>query len=136
MLNIFVIIPFEVLTMNKIGNGLRKQRENSGYTVKQVIEALERRGISISEKTLYGWESGHRMPDGDMLLTLCEIYATPEILSAFGYSKPANEKDAISEAVDIIGQLSVVDREYIIELAKRIAGISKLSGDQRDLDHQ
>lgn len=40
-------------------------------------------GIELSEKTLYGYEKGIRMPNADMLIYLCQIYRCSDIMSAF-----------------------------------------------------
>jgi transcriptional regulator with XRE-family HTH domain len=107
--------------MNRIANGLKKQRENSGKSVKQVVTELQRYGIVVSDKTVYSWESGKRMPDGSSLLALCDIYGTKEILSAFGYKEPSTEAEGKNKALEVISQLSPADQEYIIELARRFA---------------
>jgi predicted transcriptional regulator len=88
--------------------------------VKKVAEAMHEHGIKISEKTIYGWENGHSMPSGDMLLILCDIYATPDILAAFGYTKESLKENGRAEAAAIISRLSPKDREYIVELARRL----------------
>lgn len=53
---------------------LKSARIASSMTVNEVVDALQLRGIEISAKTLYGWESGHRQPDADMFVSLCSIY--------------------------------------------------------------
>lgn len=53
---------------------LKSARIASSMTVNEVVEALQLRGIEISAKTLYGWESGHRQPDADIFVSLCSIY--------------------------------------------------------------
>lgn len=115
-----IYYDWRFMELNKISNGLRKQRENSGLSVKQAIDALKEYGIVISEKTLYAWEVGRNMPDADALLALCDIYATPDILAAFGYTKESLKKNSAAEAADIIHRLSPGDREYIIGLARRL----------------
>lgn len=48
---------------------------------------LHERNYNVADKTVYGWEGGQSQPSADILLTLCEIYNIPNILSAFGYKE-------------------------------------------------
>jgi transcriptional regulator with XRE-family HTH domain len=120
--------------MNNIASGLKKQREIKGMSVKQVVEKLAERGFDYSDKTVYSWESGKRMPDGDTLLVLCDIYSTNDILKTFGYKKPDNEAEAVDSTVDIVSRLSPVDQAHIRALALRLSGHSEQSGDGRAED--
>lgn len=65
------------------GATLRSLREDAGLSVREVIDKLSDMGIELSEKTLYGYEKGIRMPNGDMLINLCKIYKCTNIISAF-----------------------------------------------------
>ena len=53
---------------------LKEKRKGLGLSVKTVLDELRLYSIEISDKTLYGWESGHRQPDADTFLALCQIY--------------------------------------------------------------
>lgn len=53
---------------------LKEKRKGLGLSVKTVLDELRSYNIEISDKTLYGWESGHRQPDADTFLALCQIY--------------------------------------------------------------
>lgn len=53
---------------------LKSKRKEIGKSVREVVQELRNFGVDISEKTLYGWESGHRQPDADVFLILCRIY--------------------------------------------------------------
>lgn len=53
---------------------LKSKRRELNFSVKDVVEKLGKYGISISDKTLYSWESGHRQPDADTFMILCDIY--------------------------------------------------------------
>lgn len=66
---------------------LKEYRKMNRYTVKDVSLMLADRSLTAAPKTIYGWESGQASPNADMLLTLCEMYNIPDILSAFGYTK-------------------------------------------------
>ena len=67
----------------EFGLKLRKLRENSGLSVKEVVDQLANMDIILSEKTLYGYEKGIRMPNADLFLYLCKIYKCNNILGAF-----------------------------------------------------
>lgn len=53
---------------------LKAKRKQLKLSVKYVIEQLHQYDLNISDKTLYSWESGHRQPDADSFLALCDIY--------------------------------------------------------------
>lgn len=53
---------------------LKTKRKQLKLSVKYVIEQLHQYDLDISDKTLYSWESGHRQPDADSFLALCDIY--------------------------------------------------------------
>lgn len=59
---------------NNVSAILKEKRKGLGLSVKTVLDELRPYGIEISDKTLYGWESGHRQPDADTFLALCQIY--------------------------------------------------------------
>lgn len=69
-------------TLN-VGAMLKNKRISCGMSVKDVISSLSDCGVNISEKTLYGWESGHRMPDADTFLLLCKIYRIEDVIDYF-----------------------------------------------------
>lgn len=53
---------------------LKNKRKSLGMSVKEVVEKLSEKEIIVSDKTVYSWESGHRQPDADTFLALCDIY--------------------------------------------------------------
>ena len=69
-----------------IGETLRKYRNESKMTVKQISEILLEKGFKASEKTIYSWESGNSSPSPDALLAMCRAYGINDVLSAFGYN--------------------------------------------------
>lgn len=73
------------MTKESISFTLRKLRDREKLSVKEVQENLLKFGISVSIKTIYGWESGKRLPDADTFLTLCDIYNSEDVLKDFGY---------------------------------------------------
>lgn len=69
-----------------LGRMLRYYRKARRYSVQQVVDKLKSDySISISPKTIYGWENGQNQPSADMLLVLCKIYKINNILSSLGY---------------------------------------------------
>lgn len=62
------------MSLSLSGAFLKERRKQLGFSVKYVIQQLQGMGINISDKTLYGWENGHRQPDADTFLRLCKIY--------------------------------------------------------------
>lgn len=72
--------------MSKIGDILKRLREENGLTGKEVTEKLKELGIDISAKTLYGYESGRNSTNADMFLALCQIYKCQNIMEVFSDS--------------------------------------------------
>lgn len=66
-----------------IGEKLKKLRENNNMTRKEAANKLKLLGIDISDKTLYGYESGRSSANADMFLALCEIYNCKNIMETF-----------------------------------------------------
>ena len=72
--------------MNRIGDKLRELREQNHLTRKEAVDKLKTLGIDISDKTLYGYESGRNSANADMFLSLCKIYDCRNIMSVFSDS--------------------------------------------------
>lgn len=66
-----------------IGTLLKLKRKELNLSVKQVVDSLKSYNISISEKTLYGWENNYRQPDAYTFLILCAIYQISNVLDYF-----------------------------------------------------
>lgn len=56
-----------------IASTLKKKRKELGMSVNELLTHLKDAGIVVSNKTVYGWESGHRQPDADTFIVLCRI---------------------------------------------------------------
>ena len=69
--------------MCSIGEKLRILREKNNLTRKEAVIKLHHLGIDISDKTLYGYESGRNSANADMFLALCRIYNCRNIASEF-----------------------------------------------------
>ena len=72
--------------MNSLPNGLlRQKREQAGLSPEEVVNELEKRGIPINVKTLYGYENGVSTPRVNAFIALCDIYKISDIMGEFGY---------------------------------------------------
>ena len=81
------------MSKEQIALKLKKYREQCGLSVKDVQQKLALMGFSISDKTIYGYESGHRQPDADTLMAMCVIYGIDDVFSAFGYKDTDDEEN-------------------------------------------
>lgn len=69
--------------MKNIGSTLKQLREKNGFTRREVAEKLTQYGFNISDKTIYGYESGRSSANADMFLALCKVYKCTDILNTF-----------------------------------------------------
>ena len=72
---------------NQIGIMLKKYRKLNALTVSDVVLELEKYGVNVAEKTVYGWESNQAHPTSDTFVALCDIYKINNISDAFSGSK-------------------------------------------------
>lgn len=72
--------------MNAIGTKLKELREQNKLTRKEVSDKLRELDIDISDKTLYGYESGRNSANADMFLALCKIYKCTNVMETFSNS--------------------------------------------------
>lgn len=79
-----------------ISTFLKTKRKELKFSVKDIVRELSKREINVSEKTVYSWESGHRQPDADTFLVLCDIYNVKNLNEEF----PRNKKSPEPEAPD------------------------------------
>ena len=106
----------------KVSSLIKSKRKELDYSVKDVVSELSKRGIDVSEKTVYGWESGHRQPDADTFLILCDIYQIANLSDEISSSKgneiiSTNEQKVIKKyrVLDEHGKMlvdNVLDLEY------------------------
>lgn len=61
---------------------LKSHRTTSNLSVQEVIQKLKAKDISISEKTLYGYENGTSTPNVPIFIALCDIYNIDDIIGA------------------------------------------------------
>lgn len=79
-----------------IASTLKELRTASKLSAKEVSERLTIYNITISTKTLYGYESGLSMPNADTFLALCKIYNCENPLQIISAAK--KEPPALVEA--------------------------------------
>lgn len=112
---------------SNISATLKSKRKELNLSVKEVLDKLHARGIDVSDKTLYGWESGHRQPDADTFLVLCNIYG---ISSLSGMKESPSLPDAALkfakryEDLDSFGKAAVL--AVLEEEENRIEAQSKI----------
>ena len=71
---------------------LKAKRKEKKLSMDAVLEKLKKHGITISPKTVYGWESGARQPDADTFIILCAIYG----VKSFSEINGDEEDDTVS----------------------------------------
>lgn len=103
-----------------IAKVLKAARKQNALTVKDVVGRLRDKSLSVSDKTIYGWENGQSQPNADTLLVLCEIYNINDILGAFGYNdKPSLEITHFEEKLI----LSLRKHPEMLEAVKKLLDI-------------
>ena len=90
------------MSRSSIAEVLKNKRKALNMSASEVVARLNMYGIEISPKSLYSYESGHRQPDADTLMALCEIYEITNPLLSFGYKKekPADTNTGTSELTE------------------------------------
>lgn len=72
------------MSRERIAQVLKEKRKIKKMSVEEVSGILKSmHGIDISAKTLYSYETGHRQPDADLLMALCDIYGITDIMGEF-----------------------------------------------------
>ena len=118
----------------KVSSLIKSKRKELDYSVKDVVSKLSKRGIDVSEKTVYGWESGHRQPDADTFLILCDIYHITNLSDEISSSEEneiisTNEQEVIKKyrALDEHGKMlvnNVLDLEYKRVTSQKSNGVT------------
>ncbi len=118
----------------KVSSLIKSKRKELDYSVKDVVSKLSKRGIDVSEKTVYGWESGHRQPDADTFLILCDIYQITNLSDEISSSEEneiisTNEQEVIKKyrALDEHGKMlvnNVLDLEYKRVTSQKSNGVT------------
>lgn len=74
------------MAVSSISVILKQRRNLLGFTPEQVVSKLDERGLSISTKALYAYESGTNLPKVPVFIALCDIYEIRDIMGSFGYA--------------------------------------------------
>lgn len=94
-----------------LGRMLRYYRKANSFSVQQVVNKLKNEyEISLSPKTIYGWENGQNQPSADNLLVLCKMYKINNILDSLGYEGSPEQAPLI---------LTPEEKEIIIKYRSR-----------------
>jgi len=114
---------------------LKEQREQAGLSVQEVVNRLSIYGYSIKSKTIYGYESGHRTPDADVFVALCDIYGTKNALEAYGYRKISgkNESPLNEELISLLNQMNAEGKKKALDYVKDLVDTGKY---KKDLSEQ
>jgi len=114
-----------------IGKTLRQLRKANALSVGEAAKLLsEKKGAAVASKTLYSWENGHRIPDADTFLSLCQLYG---VSSLFGSATQQVEILPSSyEQLSMSGK-SVVDHviKQLLDLEQQVA---RLTNDTIELE--
>ena len=104
-----------------IGERLKSLRESNNLTRREVVEQLKNYGIDISDKTLYGYESGRNSANADMFLALCRVYKCNNIMEIF--SDTVDDVLFTNKEWELIEKyrdLSSYDQETVTQLLNRL----------------
>ena len=110
-----------------IGERLKSLRESNNLTRREVVEQLKNYGIDISDKTLYGYESGRNSANADMFLALCRVYKCNNIMEIF--SDTVDDVLFTNKEWELIEKyrdLSSYDQETVTQLLDRLHGRKEL----------
>ncbi len=62
---------------------LKQLRKSSRKSIKTILQQLSEQGITVSENTLYTYESGLNLPSARIFLALCKIYNCIDFVRIF-----------------------------------------------------
>lgn len=123
---------------SKIASELKSLRVSLGCPAKHVTEMLKTYGFNISEKTLYGYESGLSMPNADIFIALCKVYECRNPMALF---EDIYSSDYDEDLLDLAYQLNDEGREKLLDYAhdlissgKYIKKVTRISWMRRKTD--
>lgn len=92
------------MTREEVGKTLAELRKRANMSREEVAAILDK-----SPKTIGHWETGHAMPDANMLFILCKIYDA-DLNEAFGFAPKTKIAPILSdEAMQIAIDYSLLD---------------------------
>ncbi len=110
--------------MKNIGQIIATNRKIRKMTQQELADRLAKEGISISYKTISGWEKGTSFPGIDTFLTLCKVLEIPDILETYFGLNPFNPFSGLNEEgkakLREYGQLLLASHLYDREIAPSI----------------
>lgn len=56
-----------------IASTIKQRRKELGMSVAELVDHLKSAGVVVAKQTVYGWENGHRQPDADTFIAMCQI---------------------------------------------------------------
>lgn len=78
---------------HSIASVLKLLRKSSKLSAENTVVELDKYGIKISVKTLYGYESGLSMPNANVFVALCKIYKCDNPMIYFGVNANINHEE-------------------------------------------
>lgn len=63
----------------RLGSRLKNWRKDAGYTQKETVSLLAKKGFEINQGTLSNWELDNREPSLSVFIALCDIYGIIDI---------------------------------------------------------
>ena len=99
----------------RIAEVLMARSKAKKYSTEDVSKLLlANYAIKISAKTLYSYETGHRQPDADLLMALCEIYGIENIMEAFREPESETTKTPTSEEPEAGDKVSIEETNALL----------------------
>lgn len=82
-----------------IASTIKQRRKELGMSVAELVDHLKSAGVVVAKQTVYGWENGHRQPDADTFIALCQILG----IKSFNEVKksPSTEESAPGDQVTL-----------------------------------
>lgn len=104
------------MALNSISAILKQQRNMHQMTPEQVVSELNKRGLSISTKALYAYESGTNLPKVPVFLALCDIYNIRDIMGSFGYNATlcVRDNEWSSDQYEDFFRVSLYEKIYLL----------------------
>ena len=61
---------------NTIGIKIEEARKKAGLSRRKLMLSLKRRGVDVTEATIFNWESGATVPQADRLIIIAKVLKT------------------------------------------------------------
>lgn len=113
------------MTREEIGGILYKLRKAANMTREDVSLIIDK-----SIKTIGHWETGHAMPDANMLFWICQIY-NADLNEAFGFPPSGENKkappmtDEAKELLELYNELNPEGQRQVTDYADTLVKSGK-----------